>query len=266
MKPSSTAVMCALSIILGLALPAFGQDAEAVGQAREAHQRAIEAFREGRYSEAIRLFERAEQLVHEPDNLWNIMRCHEEAGDYDAALRALDNYEAAPDLTDGDRRAANERRRRLQAARDAAEPPSSEPEPAQPPSTEPTSPPDEPPSPPEPLPDEGQSLAGPWAVLSSGLGLMLFGGGLYIAAYARFEAEGQEPFGTVEAYDEWTASYMSLAIAGDVLMGVGAAAAIGGLIWLLVARSRRGSTEAAAPGFSFAAGRDGLMLRAGSRF
>ena len=108
------------------------------------------------------------------------------------------------------------------------------------------------------------SLAGPWAILGSGLALILTGGILDIAAYVRSDAD--QNFDTYDQYDDWRSSSVSIAVAGDVLMGIGAAAAIGGLIWLLVAR-RSGSGQASATrSFSLSPTRRGAMIQAELRF
>jgi hypothetical protein len=116
----------------------------------------------------------------------------------------------------------------------------------------------EPASVPEPVPErqpatsppshEGGRLAGPWALLGSGLGMLLVGGILDVVAYVRSDPSTFDQLGSYAEYDDWATSSTNLAIAGDVLVFLGAAVAVGGLVWLLVARSRRWwSRQAVAP-------------------
>lgn len=87
---------------------------------------------------------------------------------------------------------------------------------------------------------EQPSLVGPWVLLGAGLALALTGGVLDIVAYVGAGREADDSFGDQAEYDEWYDGVVNTAIAGDVLVGVGGAAAVAGLIWLLVTRSRRG--------------------------
>jgi len=79
-------------------------------------------------------------------------------------------------------------------------------------------------------------------LLGTGLALAVTGGVLDIVAYTR--AEEPQGFDDFDEYQEWYDSVGDMALAGDVLVGVGAATFVGGLIWLLVnRRSRRGGSE-----------------------
>jgi tetratricopeptide (TPR) repeat protein len=103
---------------------------------------------------------------------------------------------------------------------------------------------------PEPEPREEVMLPGPlngpaseprpWVgagiMMGGGLLLAVVGGALDIAAYAR--AEEPRGFDDVVAYHEWYDSVGRLALAGDILLGLGAVTVITGLIWMLAHRAR----------------------------
>ena len=111
--------------------------------------------------------------------------------------------------------------------------------------------------------DGGGSSAGAWVLLGTGLALALTGGVLDIAAYVQAEdAQGFDDFGE---YQDWYEFVGAAALAGDVLLGIGAATLVGGLIWLLVdRRSRRnGSGSARRRGVgAVAVSSNGVLLRA----
>jgi hypothetical protein len=77
---------------------------------------------------------------------------------------------------------------------------------------------------------------GPWVVFGVGAGIALTGVALWAAAYAGSQREDR--FDSVEDYDHWQYRVYDLAFAGDILVGVGAAAAVAGLIWLTIDRIR----------------------------
>jgi tetratricopeptide (TPR) repeat protein len=203
----------------------------AVPQAAELHERGILLFQQGSYQDAIQAFEQAEQIAHSRTNIMNLARCHQELGEHEQALRYLDRYLQEPNLPQDARARAEQMRQQLQQSGGG-----------------------------------GGNLAGPWALLGSGLGLLVIGGVLDIVAYVRSDPETYDQLESVSEYDDWHDSTTSLAIAGDVLVGVGAAVAVGGLIWLLVARSRRSSERASVPSLAVVVGRDGLALHTQLRF
>lgn len=252
------------SLVFGLALAsasAHAEQTDSVQQAQALHDHGVELFQQGSYSEAIDSFERSDELLRNPVNDWNIMRCLQELGEYDEALLAVYRYLANRELSPEDRQAGEERREEILAAqRTAEEPP---PPPPPPPPPVPT------PEPPPPS-DDSPSLTGPWAVLGTGLALLLTGVVLDIAAYVVSDPEfwmGDDgEFSNFNNYEDWRSTFNNLAIAGDVLVALGGAAAAGGLIWLLVARSRRSSGGATSIPLSLAAGPDGFTFRAQLRF
>jgi tetratricopeptide (TPR) repeat protein len=255
--------------VLLVASPVWAEQMDTAHEAQVLHEQGVNAFQQERYLDAIQAFEAAERMSHNPNNLWNIMSCFERLGNLDAALVSLERYLSSPDLAPQDRETAAQRRVELEAARRAAEAqpadapaPAPEPEPVEPP--EPAQPEPEPPPAAEPEPPieqpvaEGPSLAGPWAVLGTGLALALTGVILDVAAYVRADPEGQDTFTSLDEVDDWRTGAYNIALAGDVLVGVGAATAVAGLIWLLVARNRHAPDQAAP--IRMLAGREGLMV------
>jgi tetratricopeptide (TPR) repeat protein len=86
--------------------------------------------------------------------------------------------------------------------------------------------------------DEGgsgrRSSAGAWVLFGGGLLVAAVGCVLDVVAYTR--AEDAQGFDDIEEYDAWYDLVGNAALAGDVLVGVGAAAFVAGLVWLLVDR------------------------------
>lgn len=82
--------------------------------ARELDQQGVRAFREGRYSDAIRFFRAAYRLGGPSSELWNVARSRERMDDAESAADAIAQYLAQRDLTPQDRGEAD---RELQALR-----------------------------------------------------------------------------------------------------------------------------------------------------
>jgi hypothetical protein len=89
-----------------------------------------------------------------------------------------------------------------------------------------------------------RTAAWPWVVLGTGLALALTGGVLDVVAFV--DSRRTDPFDEIGQIDEWAAGVEAEALAGDVLLFVGAAVAVGGLVWLLVSRRIRRTQRAAA--------------------
>lgn len=215
-------VRATLFLVLAWPLSAPAEEEGSVrDQAAAHHQRGIQLFREGNHREAAAEFERAEQLSHSRANIMNLARCYQELGENQPALRYIERYLQEPELPPESRERAEQIRQDLQAT-DEEEGGGEE--------------------------GGGRSLAGPWALLGSGLALLLTGAVLDIVAYAQANTDhdANDPFASNGDYEDWRSGARSLAIAGDVLVGVGAAAAVGGLIWLLLAR-RSHSGQASTP-------------------
>jgi hypothetical protein len=165
----------------------------------------------------------------------NLARCHQQLGDRQRALGYIDRYLAEPDLPPESRTRAEGIRQELLAAASGG--------------------------------GGGGNLAGLWAVLGTGLALLVTGGVLDIVAYSRSSTGhgDDDPFSTQDEYEDWRDGATNIAIAGDVLVAVGAAAAVAGLIWLLVARrSRSGQASTARRLALLPMGNGGVMLRLGA--
>ncbi len=200
----------ALSLVLVVigSSPAMAQQGdEATQRASAHHERGIQLFQAGDFRQAAREFERAEGIAHSRTNLINLARCYQELGDNRNALRYIDRFLREPDLPPESRTRAEGIRQQLQTS------------------------------------GGGSGLAGPWALFGAGLAIALTGGILDIVAYVQSDTDhnANDPFGSTDEYDDWAEGAVALATAGDVLVAVGAAAAVAGLVWLLVARRSRSS-------------------------
>jgi hypothetical protein len=71
--------------------------------ARELDQQGVRAFREGRFSDAIRYFRSAYRLGGPSSELWNVARSRERMDDAETAAGAIEQYLAQRDLSAQDR-------------------------------------------------------------------------------------------------------------------------------------------------------------------
>jgi hypothetical protein len=101
---ATAAVSCALPPSLG------GADSETdirsrpnLDSARELDQEGVRAFRENRYSDAIRYFRAAYRLGGPSSELWNLARSQERLDDPESAVAAIQEYLALHDLSPQDR-------------------------------------------------------------------------------------------------------------------------------------------------------------------
>jgi len=74
-----------------------------LGAARELDQQGVRAFREGRFSDAIRYFRSAYHLGGPSSELWNVARSREGMDDAETAAGAIEQYLARHDLPAEDR-------------------------------------------------------------------------------------------------------------------------------------------------------------------
>ena len=109
----------------------------------------------------------------------------------------------------------------------------------------PPQPPPEPatPQPPTPPERERRWRGGPWVLFGAGVVVALTGVAFWAAAYSQSLQE--EPFGSIDDYNWWTGWTYDMALAGDVVVSVGSAAALAGVIWLALdrVRERRSSSS-----------------------
>jgi tetratricopeptide (TPR) repeat protein len=226
---------------------AHAQDADAVLQAEALHEEGVRRFAAGEHREAAAAFNQAQWTAPNPLNLYNLARCYQELGEVATGLRWIDAYLATADLSIEDRAGGERLRAELRAAGAPTEPASASAgapaaaaagsAPATPPETS--------------VRARGQRrLGGPWAVLGVGLALLAGGGVLDVLAYDRtgivrqYDESDPHTFTSYAGYQEMLDESRALALGGDILVFAGAAVAVAGLVWLLVARQRRGSDAA----------------------
>lgn len=94
---------------------------------------------------------------------------------------------------------------------------------------------------PEPAPPTAPIAAerwrgGPWVVFGIGAGVVVTSVALWAVAYSGSQQD--ERFETVEDYNDWQYWVYDLALAGDILLAIGATAAVAGLIWLTIDKVR----------------------------
>lgn len=216
--------------------PAAGQDSEPDMEAFQGHLDAALAHYEARqYAEAAADFRLAYEIRAEPDLMYNIARSYERALMRQEAIAAYDEFVALPGTTSEMRSRALEARNNLRAevaALRAGEPePEPQPEPDPEPEPEPDVEAERVTEPVEPPPTSLLRRAG-WALLGGGAGVIVAGaifGGLAIRANNEFGDT------TVRSeQEELQDEVQRNALAADILVGVGAAAAVAGvlLVWL----------------------------------
>lgn len=198
----------------------------------------IEAFEAGNFRIALDAFERLFALRGNPDLLFNIYRCHRAMGDPAQAAVALRRYLLArPDRVD--RAELEGELTRLDAqARALTLPPAPTPTPTPTPTLTPTpSPAPTPARPPRPAPPTTPTARdvgpGPWITL--GLGAALAGTGVALMVTA-VSAQTDAANATSErARQSSLDGASSQHTAGVVMLGVGGAAMLGGVLWRVLA-------------------------------
>jgi tetratricopeptide (TPR) repeat protein len=205
--------------------------ARAAAQSREVvelFEQGLAAYREGRYEDAAALFERAHEMEVVPDLSYNRARALENLGRAGEAAAAYRLYlEEMPDAPDRrgieerirtlDARAAearrleeararlDEERARLERERTSAAPPAA--------------------------PRGGRSFEpAPWAVLGSGVAVVVAGAVVAAVAQATHDRAAGRDLSQVES-DRLEAEANDLAIAANVVMAVGGLAAAIGFFW-----------------------------------
>lgn len=245
-----------LAAVLLAAPPLWAAPDDGVTRGLELAQEAADAYKAGKFEQAIELYRRAEQENPDPITLHNIGRCYEaigsqKLGDIEPAraapavltaaakdlATAVDHYQrflvAEPNASN---RAVVEQRIRALAAQTklledlAAKPPEA-----------------------KPPRDEGPRLAAPWIV--AGVGGATLTVGLVIAVLAHEnETESNDPAtsgeDTVAAADRAT----TFATAANVLFGVGAAISVAGATWGIIDLATRKGSEAPAASLTLGPG------------
>lgn len=222
------------STLLGFALVAVLFAHPAVAQTLPQEPAAIfrvgiEAFEAGNFRIALEAFERLFALRGNPDLLFNIYRCHRAMGDPAQAAVALRRYLLArPDRVD--RAELEGELTRLDAQARALALPT--PPPAPTPAPAPTPPPA--PRPVAPTPTPAREVGpGPWITL--GLGAALAGTGVALMVLAGSAQSDAANATSERARQSSLDGASSQHTAGVVMLGVGGAAALGGVLWRVLA-------------------------------
>lgn len=106
-------------------------DGDPTDEATSYGDAAIQAFQEGRYEEAVQNFEKAFELDGNPNNLFNIGRVYEEAGELESAVDYYKRFISQPGVSLDNRKIALERIDVLEQIIAKTKP--AEPEPQEPP-------------------------------------------------------------------------------------------------------------------------------------
>ena len=195
-------------------------------------QEGARLYREGDYARALERFREA-LAIQEVGNLhFNIGLCLERLGSRGEAIRHYRIFVAAADVDEGARERAESRLAELGRERPVVAPP-----PETPPVTR------TPPTVDPPVSGTGTSVAGSdtprrrsraleWSLIGAGSGLVAVGGALYGVAWAaKGDYEDRSAFSSKrDLRNRAEAS----ALAGDILVGVGAASLVAGVVLLLV--------------------------------
>ena len=224
------------SPLLGIALVALLYPRPAAAQTLPQEPAAIfrvgiESFEAGNFRLALDAFERVFALRGNPDLLFNIYRCHRAMGDPARAAVALRRYLLArPDRVDRAELEGELTRLDVQARALALPTPTPPPTPTPTPAPTPTQPP-RPTLPPAPTAREVGP--GPWITL--GLGAALAGTGVALMVTA-VDAQSDAANATSErARQSSLDGASSQHTAGVVMLGVGGAAMLGGVLWRVLA-------------------------------
>jgi tetratricopeptide (TPR) repeat protein len=212
--------------IVAYAAPAAAQGpTQADEDAAKAHFLAGSAYYEqANYSDAVKEFIEAHRLSKRPDLLYNISVCYERLGRWDDAIASLQQYlterPEAPDRAVIESRVANYQQRRDQEKARATAPP--------PPPTAP---------PPTVAPAPRRHVAS-WIVGGIGAGLLRAARGTGVTAHITyndlFTMCGGTVCGTDQTLRDEASFGRALTISTDVLLGVGGATLLTGVILFIV--------------------------------
>ena len=265
-------VSLTLGVTLALAAPCLegrAQDEATVDREAE-FQAQLDAglahYEERRYAEAAAAFEAAYAIRAEPELAYNIARSYERAVMREEEIAAYDRFLGLPGTTSEMRNRARSARSSLRAEVEALARPEvpDEPELAPEPIVEPVvEAPSEPAAPVEPASESALVPVGWILVATGGLGVgggAVFGG-LALAANGDFDA-ATDRSEQVRLRDE----VRRFALLTDILVGVGAGVAVGGVILVLIGLSEGGGGDDAAVTWAPRVGPDELGLSAVGRF
>jgi tetratricopeptide (TPR) repeat protein len=259
--------LLAAAVALGLSLaplPVRAAGPSVKEQVDALNARAIEKFQAKEYDAAVALFEEAYALQPEPNYLFNIGRIYEESGNLEQSVEFYERFVKQPGVPLDARERGLERLRVLRAILEETAPRQPKPDESEPePEPEPLAQPEpEPPAQPEDQKPPKLRIAG-YAVLGTGGALLVTGG--VMAGLALGRANALEDQHTLEERRDTADRGRSMALTADILFGVGGAAAVAGLVMVLVTREKK-PTAAARAGITPWATRRGTGVAATLRF
>jgi tetratricopeptide (TPR) repeat protein len=258
---ASSLALLVWAVWLADAPSAFAQSAALDAEAHSLFEAGRTAFADGRFDDALPYFEHAYELSHRPQLLYNIGHCLDRMRHDAEAITAFERFLAeVPDAPE-----AAEVRARVTFLRDAQTREASTTTEASISTTEATVTADEPStSPREPqmtAPPTSSASSGPgpapWALIGVGgavlvAGAVLTGVGLSDVSTVENAADGSHYAALRDAYDQ-APIFTGV---GFAALGLGAALAVAGVVWVVVTPSA-GSGERA----TLRIGTDGLSLR-----
>lgn len=223
-----------------MATAVSAQDATTVDAGAETEARALyaagqAAFHDGRYQHALEYLQRSYELSHRPALLYNLGTTYDRLRRDREALDAFEQYlREVPNAEN-----TSEVQARIAVLREALARTTAEPTPTPEPVVTPTpTPAPEPVVTPTPTPTPPASRAsdpgpGPWIVLAAGGAILVTGAVLLgVAAADVASVEGAERGTAWRSVEDAYGRSEAVSIAGGVLLGVGAAAATAGIVWV----------------------------------
>lgn len=218
--------LLAIAILLcSLTERAQAQSSGADEEARALFQAGSVAFDEGRYENALEHFRRAYELSRRPALLYNVGVAAERVRHDEEALAAFQQF--LREVPDTPQRTAVEARVAIleRAIRDRTQPEESQEQPEAAPDEEET----------HPVESTSSDITGPVVLISSG-GVLALAGAILVGVAAGDVAsvEGAERGVSWASVSDAYSRSEPLSIAGGSAIGVGAALALGGVLWLAV--------------------------------
>lgn len=226
------------SLAVGMAPARAAASPSVQEQVAELNEQAVEKFQAKEYDEAVALFEQAYELQPEPNYLFNIGRIYEESGNLHKAVEFYERFVKEPGVPLDARERGLERLRVLRAIIQETDR-QPEPEPEEEPEAEP-----EPKTEPEPTPTTEPERAKPPKLRIAGYALLGTGGAIaaaggVMAGLAFQRSQQLEGLHTFETRTDIADEGRTMALSADVLLGVGGAVAVAGLVMVLVSLKRK---------------------------
>ena len=224
----------------------------ALDEARTLFNKATVEYNVGRFQQALELYTKAYERMPKPALLFNIGQCHRLLGHYDQALFFYSGYlREQPDapnrglveqhIAEAKQALEQQRAAQTEAQRSAAQQSASSPPPAPAHASEQGQSSAPPPPPVASAPDHSSPVLRIAGLATAGAGVVLLGTGVALGVHAN--SVSNELSQVSSQHGTWTTGYQSdydsgksAATAATVLYVVGAAAIVGGVEWLHLAR------------------------------